>query len=134
MGDGWSELAPTNAPVVDEPVEAVFRMNENPILPTRILFFFHLFSTPKFSPLLPTTYQPLPPHSIARAPETLSGSELGAAGTGPTQDPGKHFFFVFILFVCLWSCAAQDTQCCSAAPQTTFASSSFLCNARSSKE
>ncbi len=86
---GWSELAPTNAPVADEPVEAVFRMNENPILLTRI-FFFHLFSTPKFSPLLPppsylpstspllpttypppylpptspllpTTYQPLPP-------------------------------------------------------------------------
>jgi len=24
-------------------------------------FFFHLFSAPKFSPLLPTTYQPLPP-------------------------------------------------------------------------
>ncbi len=145
---GWSELAATNAPVADEPVEAVFRMNENPILPARIFFFFHLFSTPKFSPLLPTTslppptyhlpppsylpptspllpttYQPLPPHSITRAPETLSGSELGAwsqlgagaslelgaAGAGPTQDPGKHFFFVFILFVCLWSCAAQDT-------------------------
>jgi hypothetical protein len=88
---GWSELAATNAPVADEPVEAVFRMNENPILPARI-FFFHLFSTPKFSPLLPTTYQPLPPHSIARAPGSRdvererawslepawSGSELGA--------------------------------------------------------
>jgi hypothetical protein len=52
---GWSELAATNAPVADEPVEAVFRMNENPILPARIFFFFHLFSTPKFSALLPTT-------------------------------------------------------------------------------
>jgi len=30
---GWSELAPTNAPVADEPVEAVFWMDENPILP-----------------------------------------------------------------------------------------------------
>jgi len=26
--------------------------------------------------------------------------ELGAAGAGPTQDQGKHFFLVFILFVC----------------------------------
>jgi len=102
MFSGWSELAATNAPVADEAVEAVFRMNENPILPARI-FFFHLFPTPKFSPLLPTTYlshptshlppssylpltspllpttyQPLPPYSIARAPDTLSGSELGA--------------------------------------------------------
>jgi len=74
---GWGELAATNAPVVDEPVEAVFRMNEKPILPARIIFFFHLFSTPKFSPILPTTYQPLPPSPIARAPETLSRSELG---------------------------------------------------------
>ncbi len=49
--------------------------------------------------------------------------ELGAAGAGPTQDPGKHFFLVFILFVCLWSCVAQDTQHCSTTPQTTFTSS-----------
>jgi len=51
-------------------------------------FFFHLFSTPKFSPvlpttylpLLPTTYQPFPltPSPELLAPETLSGSELGA--------------------------------------------------------
>ncbi len=29
-----------------------------------------------------------------------SGSELGAAGAGPTQDPGKHFFKItmFIFF------------------------------------
>jgi hypothetical protein len=37
---GWSELAPTNAPVTDEPVEAVFWMDENPILPARFFFFF----------------------------------------------------------------------------------------------
>jgi hypothetical protein len=80
-------------------------MNENPILLARIFFFFHLFSTPKFSPvllttylpllpttylpLLPTTYQPLPPHSIARAPQTLSGNELGAwsrLGAGASLD------------------------------------------------
>jgi hypothetical protein len=36
-------------------------MNKNPILPARMDFFFHLFSAPKISPLLPTTYQPLPP-------------------------------------------------------------------------
>jgi hypothetical protein len=54
---GWSELAATNAPVADEPVEAVLRMN---ILPawcvfffTRCVFFFHLFSAPPSSPLLP---------------------------------------------------------------------------------
>ncbi len=62
----WSELAPTNAPVANEPVEAVFWMDENPILLARFFFFFHLFSTPKFSPVLPTTYLPpsyLPPTS-----------------------------------------------------------------------
>ncbi len=117
---GWSGLAATNAPVADEPVEAVFRMNDNPILLARIFFFSHLFSTPKFSPVLPTTYQPLPPHSIARAPDSRnvererawslepawSGNELGAwnelgaAGAGPTQDLGKHFFKItmFIFF------------------------------------
>ncbi len=57
----WSEPAATNAPVQDEPVEAVLQMNKNPILPARMDFFFHLFSAPKISPLLPTTYQPLPP-------------------------------------------------------------------------
>jgi hypothetical protein len=34
---GWSELAPTNAPVEDEPVQPVLRMN---ILPARCVFFF----------------------------------------------------------------------------------------------
>ncbi len=66
---GWSELAATNAPVADEPVEAVFWMNKKSHTPCPHNFFFHLFSTPKFSPsylpstspLLPTTYQPLPP-------------------------------------------------------------------------
>jgi hypothetical protein len=33
---GWSELAPTNAPVEDEPVQLVLRMN---ILPARCVFF-----------------------------------------------------------------------------------------------
>jgi hypothetical protein len=47
---GWSELAPTNAPVEDEPVRPVLRMN---ILPARCVFFFHLFSAPPTSPLLP---------------------------------------------------------------------------------
>jgi hypothetical protein len=36
-------------------------MNKNPILPAYMYFFFHLFSAPKFSPLLPTTYLPLLP-------------------------------------------------------------------------
>ncbi len=57
----WSEPAATNAPIQDELGEAVLRMNKNPILLARMDYFSHLFSAPKFSPLLPTTYQPLPP-------------------------------------------------------------------------
>jgi hypothetical protein len=105
---GWSELAATNAPVADEPVEAVFRMNENPILPAQI-FFFSTSSLPQNFPpsyLPPTNPSPLTPSPELLAPETLSGSELGAwsrlgagtslelgaVGAGPTQDPCKHFF------------------------------------------
>jgi hypothetical protein len=73
---GWNELTATNALVEDEPIEAVLRMNKNPILPTRMFFFFHLLSAPKFSRFLPTT--PSPPHSIVRVLESLSKSELGA--------------------------------------------------------
>jgi hypothetical protein len=57
MDTSWSELAPTNALVEDEPVQPVLRMN---ILPARCVFFFHLmcfffnlFSAPPTSPLLP---------------------------------------------------------------------------------
>jgi hypothetical protein len=103
---GWSEPAATNAPVKDEPVQPVLRMN---ILPGSSGFFFHLLSAPKFSTyhlpppsylpptsrLLPTAYQPLPPpHSIARAPETSSRSELGAAEPlKPARDPSCPNFF-----------------------------------------
>jgi hypothetical protein len=56
--------------VNQQPPMHQFRMS--PLLPfcgwTKIpsslpawIFFFHLFSAPKISPLLPTTYQPLPP-------------------------------------------------------------------------
>jgi hypothetical protein len=95
---GWSELAATNAPVADEPIEAIFRMNENPILPTRIFFFFSTSSLPQNFPLSylpptsprptyhlpppsylpPTNPSPLTPSPELLAPETLSGSELGA--------------------------------------------------------
>ncbi len=76
---GWSEPAAPNAPVADEPVEAVFRMNENPILPACIYIFFPPPLYPKIFPP-PTYHLPTPPapHSIARASETSSGSELGA--------------------------------------------------------
>jgi len=118
---GWSELVATNAQVVDEPVEAVFRMNENPILHARIYIFSPPLFYPKIFPILPTTYQPLPPtHSIARAPETSSGSELGArelgvgawsrgaagAGAGAMRDPGKHLTFFFSRLFCLFVCGA----------------------------
>jgi hypothetical protein len=95
---GWSEPAATNAPVEDEPVQTVLRMN---ILPAHRDFFFHLLSASKFftSPLLPTpsylpptkpnppsylhppTYHlstPPPRHSIAKALETSSGCGVGA--------------------------------------------------------
>ncbi len=79
VSNGWSDPAATNAPVADEPVEAIFRMNENPILPARIYIFFPPLLYPKIFP--PPTYHlptPPPPHSITRAPETSSRSELGA--------------------------------------------------------
>ncbi len=81
------------------------------VLPARIFFFFSTSSLPQnfspsylpppspllpppsylpsTSPLLPTTY--LPPHSIARAPKTLSKSELGAwsqLGAGASLELG----------------------------------------------
>ncbi len=52
-------------------------------------FFFHLFSTPKFSPLLPTFYLPPPPHSIARALETLSGNKLGEGSLEGSLEQGN---------------------------------------------
>jgi len=51
---GWSEPAATNALVADELVEAVFRMNENPILLACIYIFFPPSYLPPTSPLLPT--------------------------------------------------------------------------------
>jgi hypothetical protein len=51
---GWSEPVATNAPVEDELVEPILRMN---ILPAR-MGFFSTSSLPQNS--LPTTYQPHP--------------------------------------------------------------------------
>jgi hypothetical protein len=117
---GWSEPAATNAPVADEPVEAVFRMNENPILPACIYFFFPPLLYPKIFP--PTTYQPLLP-PLTPSPElqrhrtrasleqgSLKGSleqRAWSKGAGPTRelewDPGKHLtFFSLVYFVCLF--------------------------------
>ncbi len=64
----WSEPAATNAPIQDELGEAVLRMNKNPILLARMDYFSHLFSAPKFSPLLPTTYLPPLPISYLSPP------------------------------------------------------------------
>ncbi len=121
--DGWSEPAATNAPVEDEPVQPVLRMN---ILPARRNFFFHLLSALKFStsPLLPTpSYlpptKPTPPHSITRALETSSSYGAGAGAVAVErkleldrleleQDPRAHekvrclrFFFSFFCLFCL---------------------------------
>ncbi len=89
---GLSELAATNAPVEDEPVQPVLGMNQNDIRTAQIFIFSPASTLPQnisplptflpsptsylptptspllpTYPLLPTTYQPLPPHSIARA-------------------------------------------------------------------
>jgi len=81
---GWSEPAATNAPVEDEPVQPVLRMN---ILPARGVFLFHLFSAPPTSPLLPTTYEPHPP-SLHR-----QSSSCGAEAR--------------VVELLLWSCGAM---------------------------
>ncbi len=165
---GWSEPAATNAPVQDEPVEVVLRMNKNPILLALMDFFFPPLLCPKISPpptyhlppsptyhlpppsylpptplptyhLPPPSYLPLtnpsPLHSIARAPETLNGSELGAGvgavgarawscqslelgtvpgvGAGPTRYRGKPSSFLFFL-----QCSEPSSSiffCCAAA-------------------
>ncbi len=76
----------------------------------------HLFSAPKFSPLLPTTYLPPPtchlpppptshPQSIARAPEPSSGSEPRVMAVELERDPHETqvsilSFFLFVCFVC----------------------------------
>ncbi len=86
---GWSELAATNAPIADEPVEAVFQMNENPILPAQIIFFFHLFSTPKFSPLLPTFYLPPPTYHLPTPPPLTPSPELKKRPAGESLEQGN---------------------------------------------
>jgi hypothetical protein len=96
MLQGWSELAATNAPVEDEPVQLVRRG-----------FFFHLLSAPKFStyhlppPSYPPPTNPTPPHSMARAPKTSSGWSWSAGARAvvverelerlePQRDPLAH--------------------------------------------
>jgi len=136
---GWSEPAVTNAPVVDEPIEAVFRMNKNPILPARILFFFlpllysKIFPPPTYHlPTPPSPLTPLPELQGRRAGESLEQGSLegsleqrawsrgaGGAGAGPMWEPkrdlGKHLtFFSLVYFVCLFV-----ELLCSAAPQHT---------------
>jgi hypothetical protein len=124
---GWSEPAATNAPVEDEPVQPVLRMNM--LLACRDFFFFtsslprNSLPPPSYLPLLPTTYQahppllpppsylpptnPTPPHSIARAPETSSGcgAGAGAAGAGALElerDPRAHEKVRCLLFFFLF--------------------------------
>ncbi len=110
---GWSEPAATNAPIVDELVAVVFRMNENPILPARIYIFFPPLLYPKIFPP-PTYHLPTPPPltpspklQIRRAGASLEQGSLeqgsGWSRSG-TQVSILLFFLSFILFVCLWSC------------------------------
>jgi len=64
---GWNEPAATNAPVDDEPVEAVLGMNQKHILPTRKYCFFPPLLCPKiFLSYLPPSH--LPPPSYLHLP------------------------------------------------------------------
>ncbi len=127
--DGWSELAPTNAPVEDEPVQPVLRMN---ILPARCVFFFSPLLCPTYlpppippptSPILPTTYLPPPtlnlpplPTYHLRTPPPLTPSPdvelwsrscgVGAGARAPTRPTpprsGKMLIFLFIFVCFVW--------------------------------
>ncbi len=101
LGKGWSEPAATNAPVEDEPVQPVLRMN---ILPAQGVFFFHLFSAPPTSPLLPTTYEPHPP-SLHHQSSSCGARAVGVeAGPMRPRDPRAHFFKVRCLPFCFVFC------------------------------
>jgi len=104
---GWSELVATNAPVEDEPVQPVLRMN---ILLARRDFFFHLLSAPKFSTSPPPTYHlpspsppPLTPSPELQRPRAAMEWELERLEL--ERDPRAHekvrcllFLFLFCLF------------------------------------
>jgi hypothetical protein len=110
---GWSELAPTNAPVEDEPVQPVLRMN---ILSARCVFFFHLmcffFFTSSLPHLPPPSYPPsylpsptyhLPPPSY---PKPTSPSYLPPTNPTPPHSIARARLVERKLE--LWSC------CCGA--------------------
>ncbi len=142
MGMGWNEPAATNAPVEDEPVQPVLRMN---ILPARGVFFSSLLCPtylpppipPPTSPLLPTTYEPHPPSlhrqssscgAEARAVELLLWScgvvlelwscccGVGAGARAPTRPTrprsGKMLTF-FLCFFCLKRHRCATLQRCN---------------------
>ncbi len=98
-------------------------------LPWFWIFFPPLLYPKIFPP--PTYHLPTPPPSLHRQSSRDVEQERAWSLEWLEPDPRRTqvsiFFFVFILFVCLWRCATQDTQRCSAAPQTTFAFSSSLC-------
>jgi len=117
--DGWSEPAATNAPVEDEPVQPVLRMNIS--LPVEIFFSPPLYPEilylpPPTYPLLPTTYQAHPPSLHRQSSRDLkqlwskswscgcgAGAGAGPArvGAGPTRPrKGKMLIFIFIFLVC----------------------------------
>jgi hypothetical protein len=106
--DGWSELAPTNAPVEDEPVQPVLRMN---ILPARCVFFFSplLCPTPTLNlPPLPTYHLRTPP-PLTPSPDVELWSRscgVGAGARAPTRPTpprsGKMLIFLFIFVCFVW--------------------------------
>jgi hypothetical protein len=95
---GWSELAPTNAPVEDEPVQPVLRMNQNHILPAQIYIFFPASTLPQNISLLPTYLLPTPSYLPPTSPllPPIAIARAGAGAPEPEQErerqnPSFHF-------------------------------------------
>ncbi len=63
-------------------------MNKNPILLARTNFFFHLFSAPKFPPLLPTTYLPPPTYHLPTPPSFTPSPKLQRRRAGVSLELG----------------------------------------------
>jgi hypothetical protein len=150
---GWSELAPTNAPVEDEPVQPVLRMN---ILPAPRVFFFHLmcffFFTSSLPHLPPPSYpkptspsylqptNPTPPPS----PELDLWSGSSSCGAVESEqelerppDPRPHDQVKYLFFILFWFVLFEEASklrsvraCCNL--RSFFGSGACCCNAANS--
>ncbi len=89
------------------------------------IYFFHLFSTPKFSRLLPTTYLPPPTHHLPTPPPSLHRqssrdvererawrSELGAGDPlEPEREPRGTQVSILLFFLVYFPCLFVELHC-----------------------